>query len=89
MTYDTKDGYVVMFSGATNCGCPPHPSNDTWAFREGQWTNLSTLRAPPRILEGGAMRFDPAMGDVLLFAQGNNVWTYHGGHWTQIDDRFG
>jgi hypothetical protein len=92
MADDRTDGYVVMFSGVTDINCPC-PWNDTWVFRAGLWTRVLSPSSPPALgaLGVGAanMRFDAATGDVLLFVQGNDVWSFDRGRWTQIDNRFG
>jgi hypothetical protein len=67
MTYDAKDGYVLLFGGVPTYGfCAPyevtnHPGqpfyncyNDTWKYLGGSWTNLTAHvgPAPPRYFDG-------------------------------------
>lgn len=89
MTWDSSDGYVVLFGGIS----PGAEQTDTWTFANGTWTNItaSTTGAPPSVYLGG-MAFDPASGKVVLFGgvsiltstTVNYTWTYHAKTWTNI-----
>ena len=80
MTYDTKDGYVLYFSGSTD---------QTWKYTAGQWTELFPLVSPsPRT--SATMAYDALDNYVVLFggyngtATLNDTWTYSGGNWTDL-----
>lgn len=82
MTYDVKDGYVLLFGGYGAIGA----LNDTWAFKNNSWTNLTGSVAPSG-RGNSAMTYDAADGYVLLFGGWgplNDTWSYSGGVWTQI-----
>jgi len=86
MTYDAKDGYVVLFGGMTKTGAA---LGDTWTFSAGVWTQLNPSPTPaPRY--GAMMAYDVADGYVLLFGGTNgasyfsDTWTFQGGAWTQL-----
>jgi hypothetical protein len=65
MTYDARDGYVLMFGGVPTYGfCVPyevtnHPQdpfyncyNDTWSYVHGTWQNLTPSLSPPHLFDG-------------------------------------
>jgi hypothetical protein len=62
MTYDSKDGYVLLFGGYCNTPPPAYMDcNDTWEYAHGKWTQLHPKTAPsPR--ESGAMAYDARDG---------------------------
>lgn len=91
MTYDARDGYVLLFGGIGNKSL----LDDTWKFSGGVWTQLHPSVSPsPRY--GAAMAYDPAIGKVVLFGgedlpHGNystsflsDTWAFSGGRWTQL-----
>lgn len=95
MTYDAKDGYLLLFGGSSP-GSMPQP-NQTWEFSNGSWTQLHPKVAPPpRALEG--LAYDAAAGYVLMyggvtwagsgFAQYGSAlsdsWSFSGGTWTNL-----
>ena len=93
MTYDAKDGYVLLFGGTPGWWGVNDEFNDTWAFHAGTWTNLSPANAPsPR--RSAAMTYDVKDGYVLLFGGLNtrtgiyddlsDTWTFAGGLWTNV-----
>ncbi|HTT26025.1 MAG TPA: hypothetical protein VMH90_03560, partial [Thermoplasmata archaeon] len=77
MTYDSEDGYVLLFGGAifnatsalTNgIITSGNVSSQTWRFQNGSWTDLtSTVGTPPPPREEAMMVDDPSDGYVLLF----------------------
>ncbi len=93
MVYDAEDGYLVLFGG-TYLNTTTYRTtyyNDTWAFENGRWTNITRGPAPsPR--EGFGMAFDPEDGEVVLFGghplRGpnalNDTWEFSGGTWSNI-----
>lgn len=93
MTYDAKDGYVLLFGGAIT-NRQYQPLADTWAFVGGHWTNLtgSVVNAPPPHLLD-VMAYDSEDQVVVLFGGSipgsqilpfNDTWTYSGGTWTNV-----
>jgi len=90
MTFDPKDGYLVLFGGCTGpVGFCQGPTSDTWTFSAGAWTNVTSADHPsPR--GGMGMAYDAADGYVFLFGGADNTttfndsWTYLGGVWTEL-----
>ncbi|HZY69530.1 MAG TPA: PKD domain-containing protein [Thermoplasmata archaeon] len=64
--------------------------NDTWIWRNDNWTQLRTPVAPaPRV--GYGMTYDPADGFLVLFAGYNgtlynDTWKFNGTNWTQLTE---
>ena len=88
MAYDAADGYVVLFSGASQ--------SDTWTFANGLWTEL-TLAIHPHERVGASMTYDARDGYLLLFGgiqstqPGFNntdyfldTWSFVHGVWTNL-----
>ncbi|HXW67261.1 MAG TPA: PKD domain-containing protein [Thermoplasmata archaeon] len=73
MATDSAAGEVVLVGGDV----PRDPlANDTWAFRDGSWTNL-TASAPLRAtIEDPTVCDDPAAGGLLLTASASNSTRY-------------
>ena len=63
MTWDAKDGYVLLFGGARSGTAA---SADTWSFIHGTWTNMTHSIAPPARY-GGVLAYDAYAGYVVLF----------------------
>ncbi len=87
VAYDAHDGYTVLFGGISSSS---HPLNDTWTYRAGVWTNItSTLRTAPSPRSGAGFTYDPA-GPYLLLYGGcaavcfNDTWTFSGGAWHAV-----
>ncbi|MGA9838851.1 MAG: kelch repeat-containing protein [Thermoplasmata archaeon] len=81
MTYDTKDGYVLLFGGANGSGL----LHDSWKFAAGTWTPLYPAVAPP----GQAwltMTYDAKNGYVVLL-DGLQTWKFVGGVWSQLSPK--
>ena len=72
MTYDWADGYVLWFGGGyhTGIGTANGPTNYTWTYRAGVWTNITVTAgpAPPPVVYPSCT-YDAAPGDgfVVLF----------------------
>jgi len=88
MTYDAKDGYVLLFGG---CAKPLCPLDDTWKYQAGTWTNLTdSIGVTPAARYGAGMAYDARDGYVVMFggmsASGvlGDTWTYEYGRWTQV-----
>ncbi len=83
MTYDAEDGYVLLFGGQ---GQNFAYLNDTWAYSQGNWTNLtSRVGRSPTGAASELMAYDATDGYVVLF-QGSlgATWTYARGIWSQL-----
>jgi hypothetical protein len=94
MTYDSEDGYVLLFSGfdrvigARWVGFP-----DTWSFAAGTWTNVTsalTADAPEKGLAG--LVDDTYEGYPVLWGgsvnssaySGLSTWVYTGSSWVKL-----
>jgi hypothetical protein len=95
MAYDARDGYTVLFGGAwTNSSSPSPPTNsyqDTWTYRAGVWTNITSVGAPaPRFSMG--MDYDANLQQVVMFGGWSaaeplsfgDTWTFAGGVWSEV-----
>jgi hypothetical protein len=95
LVYDGHDQYVLLYGGRlmdTNASVAP-VSNQTWSYRAGTWTNLST--AAPFAVDFPNLVYDALDEYVVLYDElglspinlnGNiqTTWTYAGGTWTNI-----
>jgi PKD domain/Galactose oxidase, central domain/Kelch motif len=85
--YDPVAHATVLFGGCSNSQCP---SNQTWTFANGVWTNVTPLTGSPPAREYASMDFDANMGGLLLFGgfgefgELNDTWLYAGGVWTNL-----
>jgi len=71
---DTFDGYLLLFGGDSVLG----PSNATWGFTNGTWTQLQPAINPGTEYYAGAA-YDPNANGVLLFggvSGGTRTWLY-------------
>ncbi len=86
MTYDAKDGYVVLFGGTNAAGTSVRT---TWEFKAGLWTQLHPT-APPSPRTESAMAFDAKDNYTVLFGGSNSsvvlgdTWKFVAGTWTNI-----
>jgi len=99
MAYDAADSEVVLFGGGIGTLRSPWDLyNDTWTFRAGQWTNVTTSAgaAPPARIEASAA-YDASDGYVVLVGGASTTqtsvpcpfgypdeWKFAGGHWTEL-----
>jgi hypothetical protein len=99
MTYDVKDGYVVLFGGAYTISAPGFTMNVdenwTWTYHAGVWKLVSPRHSPPARY-GAALTYDAADGYVLLQGGGarngncigtcalSDTWKFSAGVWTQL-----
>ncbi|MGP8076300.1 MAG: PKD domain-containing protein [Thermoplasmata archaeon] len=88
MAYDPLDQESVYFGGCTAAQCP---DNQTWAFSNGTWSNITNLRDAPPARWGEMMDYDPNMQGLLMFggqsagfAAFNDTWLFRGGVWTNL-----
>jgi hypothetical protein len=85
--YDPVAQSTVLFGGCSSTECP---SNQTWTFARGVWTNVTPLTGSPPAREYASMDFDANMGGLLLFGgfgvsgELNDTWLYSGGVWTNL-----
>jgi Galactose oxidase, central domain len=87
MAFDPHDHYLVFF------GPGRFPSAQTWNYTGGNWTKLSTTRAPPAVASG-SLAFDPHLGRLILFGGSpfgfpgegalSDTWEFHAGVWTNV-----
>jgi hypothetical protein len=89
LTYDTADGYVLMFGGILASG---PVANDTWRFSSGTWTRLPGP-APPASPYTDSMTYDAADGYVVLLGtvspgqagiSAGVTWIFARGVWSAI-----
>src|SRR5712692_6518024 len=95
MSYDAADGYIVLFGGArSNNFASAPPFSDTWKFRGGVWTNITTTPGPsPRV--ASAFAYDIADGYAVLVgglgSKGplSDTWKFSANVWTNITQTTG
>ncbi|MCI4360098.1 MAG: PKD domain-containing protein, partial [Thermoplasmata archaeon] len=88
MTYDARDGYVVLFGGMGATGA----LGDTWTFQYGRWTQVTTSGASaPPARSGAGLIYDALDSDVILFGGASatgaplaDTWSFAGGVWTNL-----
>jgi len=88
MAYDPLDHETISFGGCTAVQCP---ENQTWAFSNGSWRNITNPYDAPPARYAEAMDFDANMGGLLLFGginvlgiDLNDTWLFHAGAWTNL-----
>ncbi len=95
LVFDPSTGYCILFGGTgANPTGPGAVYNTTWAFKGGQWFNLTTSVSPsPR--DFSRVIYDPTTGYDVLFggenAQNlvlNDTWAYRGGTWANLTGPF-
>jgi hypothetical protein len=95
VVYDSSDGYVLEYGGTVDVGSPSqYPSNQTWIFTRGSWTELNILN--PSIYGATAgLSDDPALHGVLLIGPHVNsttptlvmvaeTWLFTNGDWSML-----
>ncbi|MCI4317078.1 MAG: hypothetical protein L3J96_00935, partial [Thermoplasmata archaeon] len=87
ITYDSSDGYVVLYGGVTDTSANSSPLSETWTYRGGIWTNRTgqlSVNPPPSV--GAGFAYDARDGYALL--DGGNLsgqsWTYSAGAWKRL-----
>jgi PKD domain-containing protein len=88
VSYDVRANATVLFGGCLATQCP---SNQTWIFSSGRWTNVTDPSRAPPARESASMDFDANMGGLLLFGgEGlgstprNDTWLFQDGAWTNV-----
>ncbi len=93
--YDPALGGILLFGGCTgghywNYTCSP--TNDTWLFRGGNWSQLAPAHSPSARVSA-AMVYDSADDYVLLFGGStgglthralNDTWEFNGSDWVAL-----
>jgi Kelch motif/Galactose oxidase, central domain len=92
MSYDSADGYVLMFGGQE--GILGHGGSDTWTYSGGNWYNITAAQtvSPPNSVST-SMVDDTNDGYVLLFGGATSVtpylsnasWSFSGGYWGTLN----
>jgi hypothetical protein len=91
MAYDPAAGYLVLFGGCQSGNlwystCVP--SNQTWAYQNGSWSQLYPTVSPPARYESNLV-WDAQESELVLFGGNgtssflNDTWTFSSGQWTQ------
>jgi hypothetical protein len=91
MAYDPVDGYLVLFGGCIGGNlwystCTP--SNQTWAYLNGSWSELFPTITPPARYFTNLAWAGNETGIVMFGGNGsssflNDTWTFLHGQWTQ------
>ncbi|HEV2165512.1 MAG TPA: PKD domain-containing protein [Thermoplasmata archaeon] len=92
LVYDPPDGEFVEFGGCTPTECP---SNQTWTYRAGVWTDLTASAGAPPARQGAVLLYGSnalgpsAPGLLLVGGCGTTCplgdeWSFHAGHWTNV-----
>lgn len=88
VAYDPSEGATVLFGGCLLTTCP---SNQTWLFAGGVWTDVTRTTDTPPARDSASLDYDATMGGLLLFgglgvtgAPLNDTWLYAGGRWTNL-----
>jgi PKD repeat protein len=94
MSYDTQDGYTVLFGGEyfNSTVFREIVLNDTWTFLNGTWTNITNDSRPqPSPRYGAMIADDQEDGCIVLFGGNgphgsyfNDTWEFRGGTWTNV-----
>jgi hypothetical protein len=85
VAWDTADGEYVLFGGLSQGAA----LGDTWAFKQGNWTEVNSTLSPPARW-GAGMAYDAADGYVVLFGgygSGglvNGTWAFVRGQWSAV-----
>jgi hypothetical protein len=69
MTYDTARHAILLFGGCSTGICG-NGLSDTWEFRAGHWTNLTSPIAPADRI-GPMLVYEPKLGESVLFGGAN------------------
>lgn len=88
IAYDSGDREVVLFGGFKVTLLTA--SNDTWAYRAGQWTKLATPGLVPKAREQAAFEYIVPLNRTLLFGGDSviavlgDLWEFGNGRWTPL-----
>lgn len=85
MEYDPIRQEIVLFGGG-NAGVY---SDETWVFKDGQWSRKHPPTSPPGTSHATAA-FDPNLGQIIMFggladgALSDDTWAWDGATWTLL-----
>ncbi|MFI5417485.1 MAG: PKD domain-containing protein [Candidatus Lutacidiplasmatales archaeon] len=86
LAYDPELSGLLLFGGRDASG---HPLNDTWAYRSGNWSNLTPAVSPPA-RDGAGLAYDTLTHRAVVFGGAsssgldNDTWSYHAGQWEDL-----
>lgn len=78
MAWDSDDNEVILFGGLNSSGTL---TNQTWAWSNGNWKQLTTTGGPPSARRGGVMAYDNATASIVLYG-GEGASSVLGDTWT-------
>ncbi|HEV2167282.1 MAG TPA: hypothetical protein VGS23_09980, partial [Thermoplasmata archaeon] len=88
MAYDPDSHATIFFGGCAQSQCP---GNQTWAYANGTWSNLTDRKSAPPARYGAVMDYDRNMPGLLLFGGHsagstylNDTWLFQNGDWTNL-----
>ncbi|MCI4322032.1 MAG: kelch repeat-containing protein, partial [Thermoplasmata archaeon] len=87
---DPLDHELVLFGGEAITGSALVVTyfNDTWAWANGTWTNLTASAGGPRGVVAASAAYDSTSQQVVLFGGAartsdfNATWSFHAGRWS-------
>lgn len=90
--YDPSSESVVVFGGFGPCPQTDCDFSDTWQFSGGNWSPLVVTGATPGARYSGALAYDPAGSDLLLYGGYNlsedstdqDSWVLNGSTWIEL-----
>jgi hypothetical protein len=90
MAYDAVSHFLVMFGGLQS-----GPTNQTWAFDDGNWSAVTFSKGAtqPPARDATVMALDGANRTIVLFGgeenrgAANDTWTWNGSEWMQMHPR--
>ena len=93
MTWDTSDGYVLLWGGVLGNSTSLYRLNETWTYTNGTWSNVTshvTGGHPPGLFLND-LAYDPSSGVVIAYGvetwEGgftNATWSNHNLVWANI-----
>jgi galactose oxidase-like protein len=87
MTWDSTDGYVLLFGGTGPNATFRGWFTDTWSFVGGAWTRLATSSHPPPV-DPVASEYSGGHEVILLGGTGSALntptWAFAAGVWTNV-----
>jgi hypothetical protein len=92
MAYDAADNYTVLFGG-TPTTATTAPMKDTWEYKAGAWTNVTTtVTGNPSARFRQDMTYDAADKYLVMFGgcttsacSSQDTWTFRNGTWTFLN----
>lgn len=94
MSFDRSDSELILFGGSSMSGAYASPLNDTWAFRNGNWSRLNPPASPPPRSVASMTSAPDGRGLLLFGGIGtnatnatvvyNDTWRFYNGNWTLV-----